>query len=527
MSRRRALDLLLFGLVAVLGLIVDLAGFGVGNVAAWLPDVLVGATLLGCGLAVRARGEARTGVLLGAAGVAWFCGELHPGLALLHRGPMTQIFLVGPDGRVRDRIGRAAVTAGYLASLITPLWNNLFSTVGFTAALAAAGIVRTRTARGELRRRRIAGARLLAAWGAALSLLTAVHAAVSQGDADALALVAYEVVLAAFALSVVLVVARTRGRRPAVTDLVVELGEARSGALRDTLAAALGDPTLEVGFRSAAGRYLDAEGNPVYVDAAQVDRAVTPIHMDGTVVAVLRHDPGLLVEPALTSAVALAARLLQQNAQLQAEVRAQVVELQASRLRLVRAADQARSRLEAGLHSGTQQRLARLAEHLATSPATDELRRLLAGAQEQLARTSEELDRLASGLHPRVLTEHGLAEALRSLGDRRDLPVRVDEVPQSLPADVAAAVWFVCSEAVANSVKHGRASAVTIAVGCTDAVVTILVEDDGVGGADPSAGSGLRGLTDRLEAYGGQLIIDSVPGHGTVLRATLPITAPG
>lgn len=167
MSPGRALDLLLFGLVAALGLIVDLAGFGVGNVSQWLPDVLVGATLLGCGLAVRARGEARTGLLLGTAGAAWFCGGLHPGPALLHRGPMTQIFLVEPDGRVRDRIGRAAVAAGYLASLITPLWNNLFATVGFTAALAAAGIVRTRTARGELRRRRIAGARLLAAWGAA------------------------------------------------------------------------------------------------------------------------------------------------------------------------------------------------------------------------------------------------------------------------------------------------------------------------------------------------------------------------
>lgn len=159
---------------------------------------------------------------------------------------------------------------------------------------------------------------------------------------------------------------------------------------------------LEVGFRSAAGRYLDAVGNPVYVDATHVDRAVTPINVDGAIVAILWHDRALLIEPALSSAVALAASLLQQNAQLQAEVRAQVVELRASRLRLLRAADLARSRLEAGLHSGTQQRLARLAEHLATTPANDEPRRLLAGAQEQLARTSEELDPLAAVLHPRT-----------------------------------------------------------------------------------------------------------------------------
>ncbi len=237
--------------------------------------------------------------------------------------------------------------------------------------------------------------------------------------------------------------------------------------------------------------------------------------------AVLVHDPALLDEAALSSAVEIAARLLRQNARLQAEVQAQVLELQASRRRLVRAADQARSRLEVGLHDGTQQRLTRLAECLAATSTADQTP--LTRAQEQLEHTRDELDRLAAGLHPRVLSERGLAAALHELGDRGDLPIRLLDVPRDeLPPDVAAAVWFVCSEAVANTVKHGRASAVTIEVGATNGVVTIAVADDGVGGADP-AGSGLRGLRDRLEAYGGQLTIDSSPGQGTLLHATLPL----
>jgi PAS domain S-box-containing protein len=203
-------------------------------------------------------------------------------------------------------------------------------------------------------------------------------------------------------------------------------------------------------------------------------------------------------------------------------------ELAGQRARIVEAGDEERRRLERNLHDGAQQRLVslslslRLAQSkLASNPhAADEL---LSSASIELALALEELRELARGIHPAVLTERGLGPALESLADRAPLPVELERLPdERLPGQVEAAAYYVVSEALANVAKYAEASAVKVRVAQENGFAVVEVSDDGVGGADPSGGSGLRGLTDRVEALEGRLAIESSPGAGTRLRAEIP-----
>ena len=202
-------------------------------------------------------------------------------------------------------------------------------------------------------------------------------------------------------------------------------------------------------------------------------------------------------------------------------------ELRASRARLVEAGDLERRRLERNLHDGAQQRLVTLSLTLRLIESRvrgdPDAVGLLAGAREELTRALEELRELARGLHPAVLSDHGLRAAVSALADRSMVPVDVDnDIDERLPEHVEVAAYFVVSEALANVQKYAEASSVTIALGRDDGVAVVEVSDDGVGGADPSGGSGLRGLADRVEALGGRLEIESAPGAGTSVRARIP-----
>jgi signal transduction histidine kinase len=207
-------------------------------------------------------------------------------------------------------------------------------------------------------------------------------------------------------------------------------------------------------------------------------------------------------------------------------------QLAASRARLVEAGDAERRRLERNLHDGAQQRLVGLAltlrlagRQLATDPAA--ARELLRRADTELEQALDELRELARGLHPAVLTERGLGPALGALATRTPVPVEVaGEVDERLPARVEAAAYYVVAEALTNVAKYARASAVKVDISRADGQVVVTVADDGVGGADASRGSGLRGLSDRVEALGGRLEIRSPAGAGTTVRARLPCTAP-
>jgi PAS domain S-box-containing protein len=202
-------------------------------------------------------------------------------------------------------------------------------------------------------------------------------------------------------------------------------------------------------------------------------------------------------------------------------------QLASSSARIVEAADAARKRIERDLHDGAQQRLVSLsiALRLAENRIQDDPEaagRLLASAREELAQSLAELRDLAHGIHPAIL-DHGLAPALESLIARSPLPVSLAvETRDRLPEPVERAVYFVASEALANVGKHAHASTVAISLAQRDGLVLVTIEDDGVGGADSTGGSGLRGLVDRVEALGGRLELISPEGGGTALRAEIP-----
>jgi signal transduction histidine kinase len=345
-----------------------------------------------------------------------------------------------------------------------------------------------------------------------------------QGDADDPALLAYETVLCAAAVGLAAALVRARWQRPPVADLVVELGETRAATVRDALAHALGDPSLVVAYR-AEGGWVDGRGQHVTLPSEDAGRAVTPIERNGTPVAVLVHDPAVLADPSLADAVARAARLAAANAHLQTDVRAQAAELEASRRRLLVAGDAERRRLEHRLREGAELRLTRLAARLEcgrTSASGDALA-ALEHAERRLASTLAELQELGRGLHPRLLAERGLEGALTELAQRSVLPVEVSVASGCLPGELEAAVYFVCSEALANAAKHASATNVSIEVDADDGELAVRVVDDGRGGADVARGSGLRGLADRVEALGGELRIESPPGGRTVIAARLPL----
>jgi signal transduction histidine kinase len=203
--------------------------------------------------------------------------------------------------------------------------------------------------------------------------------------------------------------------------------------------------------------------------------------------------------------------------------------LAASRARIVTAADEARRRIERDLHDRAQQRLISLALEVRAAQAAvpselDGLARDLSRVAEALTSVFEELREISHGIHPAILSEQGLAPALRALARRSPLPVELEsDLARRLPEPLEVAVYYVVSEAVTNAAKHARASTVTVELSADDVIVRLAIRDDGIGGADPHHGSGLLGLTDRLEALGGRLQITSPAGSGTTLLIEIPL----
>jgi signal transduction histidine kinase len=518
----RGLELLLWAAALGFGLVAEWLGVGFDDTSKWLPDLVTGWTLLAAGLAARSRKpESRFGLLLGATSVAWFAGTLWPSLATLHRAPLAQAIFSFPSGRLTAFLGRAAVGLVYVT---WPWGGSEAATIAFAVLLLAVPLAQLHGVVGVERR-----GRTPAVWAAAgISLVLVVGAAARlafpEGDADDPALFAYEAVISAAAVGLAAALVGARWLRPPVADLVVELGETRAASVRDALAHALGDSSLEVAYR-ADGGWVDARGQPVVLPPEGAGRAVTPIERDGKPVAVLVHDPEILSDPTIADAVARAARLAAANARLQRDVRAKAAELEASRRRLLVAGDAERRRLERRLREGAELRLVRLAAHLErTRPSVSgDVPPALEHAERRLASAIAELEELGRGLHPRLLSERGLEGALAELAERSVLPVEVSVASSRLPEELEAAVYFICSEALANAAKHASATNVVIDVAADGDELTVEVGDDGRGGADTLRGSGLRGLADRVEALGGELRIESPPGGGTLIATRLPL----
>jgi signal transduction histidine kinase len=321
---------------------------------------------------------------------------------------------------------------------------------------------------------------------------------------------------------------RARLARSAVADLVLALhANPAPGDLRDAIARALGDPSLRLAYwLPEYGTFADLDGRPVELPA-DAARATKVVDGSGQAVAVLLHDPSLHGERARLDAVGAAAGLALERARLHAELHARVEELRGTRGRILEAAQSERRRLERDLHDGAQQRLVTLALDLrlleSRLGSDHEARQALEQARTELTLSLEELRELARGIHPAVVTGRGLAVALEGLIARAPVPVRLDvELDDRLPEPIEVAAYFLVSESLTNVAKYAHASGASVQVSRANGPLVIEVSDDGVGGASPDAGSGLRGLSERVAALGGSLEVTSPAGEGTLVHAELP-----
>jgi signal transduction histidine kinase len=320
----------------------------------------------------------------------------------------------------------------------------------------------------------------------------------------------------------------SRLARSSVGDLFVDLRpQLHPIDLRQALARALRDPSLMLAYWLPQFRsWADLDGQAVELPSPGDGRVATLIDRDGEHVAALLHDPALCDEPELLDAVAAAAGIAIENGRLQVELRARLEELKGSRARIVEAGQEERRRLERNLHDSAQQRLVALSlelslleQRLAGDP---ELRTRLHRTRGEVALSLRELRDVARGIHPAVVSAHGLAVALEELAAKATVPVRLWATSSRLPEAIEVAAFYLVSEALANVAKHANATSVTVEVARTANQVVIEVIDDGVGGADTERGSGLRGLADRVEALDGTLRIWSRKGEGTRVMAELP-----
>jgi signal transduction histidine kinase len=532
---------------------------------AWITVAYVSAGLI----AWSRRPSSRFGVLMIVAGFGMFLSSLSAsdlalpytiGIAfdLLAAVLFLHVFLAFPSGRLDGELERVLVGAGYLTTFglqLTALAlggfgpDNLLALTSEPAAattvlraelltlsaiaLAGIGVLVVRR-RGAARPPRRSVAVLVESFAVALLLLAFLYASAALGLVSGQPVfetirraTLFAIGLAPLAFLAGLLDARLA--RSAVADLFIELRrDPAPAALGAALARALRDPSLALAYwLPEFESWADADGRPVDLGDATGDRAVTLVDHHGSSVAALVHDPSLREEPGLLDSVAAAAAIALENVRLHVELRARLDELKASRARIVEAGDSERRRLERNLHDGAQQRLVGVAlqlrllrSRIRDDPAAAE--ELAAVAGEELGQSLDELRTLARGLHPAVL-EHGLAPALGALATRSSVPTSVEcDIRGRLPEAVELAAYFVASEALTNVARYASATAATVRVRRRGRLAVIEIADDGVGGADESRGTGLRGLSDRVEALGGRLHVTSPRGAGTVVTAELP-----
>ncbi len=530
---------------------------------------IVSAGFLGTGLlAWWRRPYNRTGLLMYAVGVTFLLAALKEANppALFDLGLLVQALYVAllvhlvvafPSGQLAGRGERRLVVAFYgaiaLLSVVPVLFRptkppqprdvflvtdtravvsaaNALGVLVGVAALAGIVVLLVRRWRGATRPQRRIIAPVL--WtGAALAASLALSVLVGLAGAPRIVtgivggFASLAVVAVPFALLAGLL--RSRLTRADIVGELVDRLQSPGSDIRGAIAHALGDPSIELLYwRTQTGEYVTADGQPARLPESGEGRAVAQIDSEGRRIAAMVFDASLSEEPELVAAVSSAAGLALDNARLQAELRARITELEESRARVLDAELGERRRLERDLHDGAQQRFVSLSLTLAlldrglSDPAQ---RELLATGREQLDVGLTELRELARGIHPAVLTERGLAPAIDALAARAPLEVQVLEVPaERLPAQVEAAAYFIVSESLTNAIKHAHAGAATVRIGRANGSAVIEVTDDGIGGADPARGSGLRGMVDRLAALDGGLAVDSPAGGGTHIEARIP-----
>ena len=359
MTRSRGLSLVVLVIGVGLGAAAELTSSA--STGAKAGDFAVGCVLLGCGaLAWDRRSDSRSGPLLTLAGLTWFLGTVSSAAVYLHRGPLVQLVVSYPTGRTRGWVARVLVAGVYVAALVQPY------TGGNLLTLAVAGGLVVFACEALLTRRAVAPASAALALAGAFAL-AALNRLETLNRRD-LVLAIYDGVVSAVALGLTFDLLRRRRTDAAVRGLVVDLGSISGTAgLRDRLAAALGDPSLILGYRlKGSGSLVDDTGRPLELPPGGSGRTVASLEHGGEVIGVLVHDAALIADRELVGSVAAAAQIAMVNAQLQAEAQEQARELAESRRRIVESSDRERRRLARDLHLGpnasstTRPRISRL-----------------------------------------------------------------------------------------------------------------------------------------------------------------------
>jgi signal transduction histidine kinase len=534
------------GLTAGLGLLAGWSFIGTGLFAWW-----------------RRPGN-RTGALMVAAGFAWFATGVSAsdddllftiGIALdgLFPAILGHLLLAFPSGRLQTRAERLVAAAAYFTVTVLQVPSLLFEEPGephnllivsadqplsdaldamqFAAAVVVTGvsvaiIVRRGLAGSAAQRRALTP--VLWTGGAAFAVFLASNGfdAATGNPLDVLDRLSV-LLVATIPFGFLIGLLRSRlAHGEALSALIARVGQAPGeGPLRAALADALGDPSLALAYwLPESERFVDALGHPVTVSGA----GWTEVELQGRRIAAIAHDPSLSEEPQVIRTAGAAAALALENQRLAAELRARIEDLRASRARVVEAGDSERRRLERNLHDGAQSSLVAVALKLQLArmrvDAGSEVATLLDESSAELQASLDELRELARGLHPAVLIDRGLRAAVRILASRAPVPVEIAILPpEPLPPAVEIAVYYVVGEALTNVAKYANASHATVSVEVAGPRVVVEVADDGIGGADVAAGSGLRGLSDRVAALDGRLAVHSPPGGGTRLRAEIPL----
>jgi signal transduction histidine kinase len=528
--------------------------------------LLAGYALLAVGLVALPRPrERRFGAILVVASIAWFLLEWNnpgvgsafvftTGLVLYVAAPplVAHAAMAYPEGRVRSRLDRLGLVVAYAgavlvlglaaASVYDPAsqgcakcprnlvlvhgdegLNTSLNRFGFRLGLAWSLLlillIVARLVRSTSARRRLAAPVALAAC-AYLGLVAADFAHsldrgfLTNDSLDRRLWLGEAAALCALALGVVWAWVQARRTRSLLARLVIEFAHApRPGGLRDALAATLADPSLQLGYPLQDERLVDASGRPI-----EVEGEVTPIVHAGREVALLAHRPGLLDEPALVEEVAGAARLALENERLQAETRAQLEDLRASRFRIVETGDAERRRLERDLHDGAQQRLVglllalRLTRSRMESSPDPAMPARLDEAEAELLAAVGELRELAHGIFPVALAEEGLTAALEALAEEAQVSLAITALPEErLDRSVEAVAYYVVSE----TVRQNAGSALVVGAERRNGRLIVDVTAD-------AAPEPLVDLEDRVGALDGTVEVVRGRSGPVTIRAEIP-----
>ncbi len=547
--------------IGVIGTVIGVLATGIALGAGWTPEsalleLAIGLTYVYGGLAIWSHDPAnRTGPLMTSVGLTWFIPNLiESGLPIVDELALalqdtSSIILVAlvlayPGGRLETRVDRVAVAVLAVgATALTVLYaipvplvinegnNGLYGALSLAIIIAAVVVRRWLIAPATSRRELLP---VLVAGAVYVTFITINILRRLIGVPDDVGAILVAVFnLAPAAIPVALLVGfyrqselRLAALLDAIPDQMIQF--TRDGTFVGTDDA---DPGSRAKFPGGfSGRRLHAV---IFADARQPALEAARQALDTGELQAFDFSPELTdgrrnlevrVAPSGRDEVTAIIRDFTVQRAIEEEVRR-------SRVRIVEATDAARRKLERDLHDGAQQRLVSLSlllrmlrNRLAGPGASnDEVIAAADAASAELRTAVHELRELARGIHPAILTEAGLSAAITSLADRSAVPAVVTSLPdRGLPPAVEATAYFIVSEALANIAKYASASGVTIGAECHGTTLRVAVGDDGIGGADESQGTGIRGLHDRVNALGGRLRVDSAPGQGTLLVAEIP-----